>query len=68
MDRVWSFLSTPKNQKTISWIGGGLVVVLVAPYLDLCVAARGVLAGRPEDRLRATGRHCGRAQTRVATP
>ena len=27
MDGVWSFLSAPKNQKTISWIGGGLVVV-----------------------------------------
>lgn len=27
MGSLWSFLSTPKNQKTISWIGGGLVVV-----------------------------------------
>ena len=27
MDGVWSFLSALKNQKTISWIGGGLVLV-----------------------------------------
>ena len=27
MDGVWSFLSAPKNQKTISWIAGGLVVL-----------------------------------------
>jgi hypothetical protein len=27
MGGVWSFLSTSKNQKTLSWISGGLVVV-----------------------------------------
>jgi hypothetical protein len=27
MGGLWSFLSTSKNQKTLSWIGGGLVVV-----------------------------------------
>jgi hypothetical protein len=28
MGGLWSFLSVPKNQKTLSWIGGGLVVVI----------------------------------------
>jgi hypothetical protein len=28
MASLWSFLSTSKNQKTLSWIGGGLVVVI----------------------------------------
>jgi hypothetical protein len=28
MGSFWSFLSAPKNQKTLSWIGGGLVVVI----------------------------------------
>jgi hypothetical protein len=27
MGGLWSFLSTSKNQKTLSWISGGLVVV-----------------------------------------
>jgi len=27
MGSLWSFLSASKNQKTLSWIGGGLVVV-----------------------------------------
>jgi hypothetical protein len=27
MGGVWSFLSATKNQKTLSWVGGGLVVV-----------------------------------------
>jgi hypothetical protein len=27
MGSLWAFLSRPKNQKTLSWIGGGLVVV-----------------------------------------
>ena len=27
MGRQWSFLSAPKNQKTISWIAGGLIVL-----------------------------------------
>jgi hypothetical protein len=27
MSALWSFLSAPKNQKTLSWLGGGLVVV-----------------------------------------
>jgi hypothetical protein len=28
MASLWSFLSTSRNQKTLSWIGGGLVVVI----------------------------------------
>jgi hypothetical protein len=28
MGSLWSFLATPKNQKTLSWLGGGLVVVI----------------------------------------
>jgi hypothetical protein len=28
MGSLWSFLSAPKNQKTLSWLGGGLVVVI----------------------------------------
>ena len=27
MGFLWSFFSAPKNQKTLSWIGGGLVLV-----------------------------------------
>ena len=26
MSFMWSFLASPKNQKTLSWLGGGLVV------------------------------------------
>ena len=26
MRSLWSFLANPKNQKTLSWLGGGLVV------------------------------------------
>ena len=28
MRSLWSFLSAPKNQKTLSWLGGGLAVVI----------------------------------------
>ena len=28
MGELWSFLSAPKNQKTLSWLGGGLAVVI----------------------------------------
>jgi hypothetical protein len=28
MGSLWAFLNEPKNQKTLSWIGGGLVVVI----------------------------------------
>jgi hypothetical protein len=28
MGGLWSFLSAPKNQKTLSWLGGGLAVVI----------------------------------------
>jgi hypothetical protein len=27
MDSLWSFLAKPKNQKTLSWLGGGVVIV-----------------------------------------
>jgi hypothetical protein len=27
MSSLWSFLSAPKNQKTLSWLGGGLVIL-----------------------------------------
>jgi hypothetical protein len=27
MGSLWSFLAKPKNQKTFSWLGGGIVVV-----------------------------------------
>lgn len=27
MGSLWKFVSAPKNQKSLSWIGGGLVVV-----------------------------------------
>lgn len=28
MGSLWSFLAKPKNQKTLSWLGGGAVVVI----------------------------------------
>ena len=28
MGSVWSFLAKPKNQETLSWLGGGAVVVI----------------------------------------
>jgi hypothetical protein len=28
MGSLWSFLATPKNQKTLTWLGGGLLVVI----------------------------------------
>lgn len=28
MGSLWSFLSAPKNQKTLSWLAGGLVAVI----------------------------------------
>jgi hypothetical protein len=30
MGSLWSFLSAPKNQKTLSWLGGGLAAVIAA--------------------------------------
>jgi hypothetical protein len=27
MSSLWSFLSAPRNQRTLSWFGGGLVIV-----------------------------------------
>jgi hypothetical protein len=30
MGSLWSFLSAPKNQKTLSWLGGGLAAVVAA--------------------------------------
>jgi hypothetical protein len=29
---LWSFLSAPKNQKTLSWAGGGLVLVAAGSW------------------------------------
>jgi hypothetical protein len=28
MGSFWSFLAKPKNQKTLSWLGGGAVIVI----------------------------------------
>jgi hypothetical protein len=28
MGSLWSFLSAPKNRKTLSWLGGGIVAVI----------------------------------------
>jgi len=28
MGSLWSFLSAPKNQRTLSWLGGGIVIVI----------------------------------------
>ena len=28
MGSLWSFLAKPKNQKTLSWLGGGTVIVI----------------------------------------
>ena len=28
MGSLWSFLAKPKNQKTLSWIGGGAVIAI----------------------------------------
>lgn len=59
MSSLWSFLSTPKNQKTLSWLGGGLVVLAggawaaftyVWPHEEgpkiVCAQQGGVAAGR----------------------
>jgi len=32
MGSFWAFLSVPKNQKTLSWLGGGLVVVIAGVW------------------------------------
>jgi hypothetical protein len=28
MGSLWSFLAKPENQKTVSWLGGGAVIVI----------------------------------------
>jgi hypothetical protein len=35
MGSLWLFLSAPKNQKTLSWFGGGLVVVIAGLWAAL---------------------------------
>jgi hypothetical protein len=32
MGGLWSFLAKPKNQKTLSWLGGGAVVVIAGVW------------------------------------
>jgi hypothetical protein len=59
MGSLWSFLSASKNQKTLSWLGAGLVVVAggawavltyVWPHEEgpkiVCAKPGGVAAGR----------------------
>ena len=59
MGSLWSFLSAPKNQKTLGWLGTGLVVVAggawavftyVWPHEEgpkiVCAQPGGVAAGR----------------------
>lgn len=58
MGSVWSFLSAPMNQRTLSWIGAGLVILAggawavftyVWPHEDpkiVCAEPGGVAAGR----------------------
>jgi hypothetical protein len=59
MSGLWSFLSAPKNKKTLSWLGAGLVVVAggawavftyVWPHEEgqkiVCAESGGVAAGR----------------------
>ncbi len=59
MGSLWAFLRKPKNQKTLSWIAGGLVIVVggaravftyVWPHEEgpkiVCAQQGGVAAGR----------------------
>jgi hypothetical protein len=59
MSGLWSFISAPKNKKTLSWLGAGLVVVAggawavftyVWPHEEgpkiVCAQPGGVAAGR----------------------
>jgi hypothetical protein len=59
MGSLWAFLSKPKNQKTLSWIGAGLVALAgggwavftyVWPHEEgakiVCAEPGGVAAGR----------------------
>jgi hypothetical protein len=59
MGSLWSFVSAPKNQKTLSWIGAGLVVAVggawvvftyIWPHEEgpkiICAESGGVAAGR----------------------
>jgi hypothetical protein len=59
MGSLWSFLSVPKNQKTLAWIGGGFVVLASGGWAALtyfwphdegakivCAQPGGIAAGR----------------------
>ena len=59
MGALWGFLTKPNNQKTLSWLGGGLIIVAggawavvtyVWPHEDgpkiVCAEPGGVAAGR----------------------
>ena len=35
MGSLWSFLANPKNQKTLSWLGGGAVVAIAGLWAAL---------------------------------
>ncbi|MCA8881389.1 MAG: hypothetical protein KDA73_15880 [Rhodobacteraceae bacterium] len=33
MTALWDFLSSPENQKTLSWLGGGLAIIFSAIWI-----------------------------------
>jgi len=59
MGSLWAFLTKPKNQRTLSWLGAGIVVVAVGAWTVftyiwpheggpklVCAQRGGVAAGR----------------------
>ena len=72
MGSLWSFLSAPKNQKTLSWIGGGAVVVIAglwAAFLNFFPLKSDTKSPRPEVKIDASVKagDCGIANSGIAT-
>jgi hypothetical protein len=66
MGSLWSFLSASKNQKTLSWLGGGAVVVIAglwAAFLYLLPPEGGTKSSQPSVK---TG-NCGVGNSGTAT-
>lgn len=53
MDELWAFLSDPSNRATLSWIGGGIVVVASGVWTVLTFFRRTKGDGRSTDTVTA---------------
>lgn len=48
MDAIWAFLSDPQNQKTLGWLGGGIVVLAGGIWAVIQHVAKPAASARPQ--------------------